>query len=263
MKSGAELLFIISALPVFLIGMYIYKKDLQKEPTKLLVKLFLGGIGACFLVLAIDIVIRLTMPVATFDEARKLGFFPLLIYVFIGVALLEEFSKYIFLYKLSYKDSEFDELYDGIVYGVFVALGFAFFENLFYVFSLGFVTGVFRGIFAVPGHACDGALMGYYLGLAKYHSLYDDQKLERRNIFLSLLIPTISHGIYDFSISTKNGYFYIFFLVFVICMYIYILKKIKEISSIRRKMKYNDNFCPNCGIKVESNFCPYCGRKNE
>ncbi len=46
-------------------------------------------------------------------------------------------------------------------------------------------------------------------------------------------------------------------------MYVYVIKKVKKVSSIEGKIKYKDNYCPNCGHKVESNFCPVCGRKND
>ena len=49
------ILFLISALPVFLLGLYIYKKDKNKEPAKILIKLFLAGMLSCVLVVLITI----------------------------------------------------------------------------------------------------------------------------------------------------------------------------------------------------------------
>lgn len=43
------MLFVVAALPIFLLGLYIYKKDKNKEPTKLLVKLFLEVFYLVFL----------------------------------------------------------------------------------------------------------------------------------------------------------------------------------------------------------------------
>lgn len=64
----AELiLFTVSVLPVFLIGMFTYKKDRQKEPVKLLVKLFLGGMGSCFLVLVISLILGFIFPIFSAD----------------------------------------------------------------------------------------------------------------------------------------------------------------------------------------------------
>ena len=256
------ILFTVSALPIVLIGMFVYKKDRQKEPIKLLTKLFLSGIGSCFLVFIISYILGLIFPILSAD-ASKLNLIQLFIHVFIGVALVEEFCKWIMAYKISYNDKDFDEFYDIVLYCIFVALGFAFFENLLYVYEGGVGTGVIRALLAVPGHACDGVLMGYYLGLSKINALNNRTLFQKKYLILSILIPTLAHGIYDYCLFTGRLIFIIIFLIFIVCMYIYVLRKVKKISSINRKMKYQDNFCPNCGHVVDGNFCPICGRKNE
>lgn len=256
------ILFTISILPVFLIGMFIYKKDKNKEPTKLLIKLFLGGMGSCFLVTIISIILELIFPIFAADT-KNLNLIELAIHVFIGVALVEEFCKWLVAYKISYNDKNFDEFYDAIVYCIFVSLGFACLENLLYVYQYGIVTGIIRALLAVPGHACNGMFMGYYLGLSKIGALNNRKDIKTKNIILSILIPTITHGIYDYCLFSERTIFIILFFIFVIFVYVYVIKKIKKISSINRKMKYKDNYCPNCGHVVDSNFCPICGRKNE
>ena len=255
------ILFIISVLPVFLLGMYIYKKDRNKEPTKLLTKLFIGGILSCFLVLFISDIMSSVFPIFSADYL-ELNMAELVIYVFIGIALVEEFSKWIITYNFSYNEIEFEEIYDAIVYSVFVSLGFAFFENLLYVYSGGITTGILRAILAVPGHVCDGVFMGYYFGLAKQSALNNRHDLERKNMILSIIVPMIMHGIYDYCLLTGNMLYIIFFFIFIIFVYIFTVKKVKRISSIKKKMKYYDNYCANCGHIVNSNFCPICGREN-
>lgn len=157
MNISEIILFTISLLPVFLIGLFIYKKDKDKEPTKLLIKLFLCGIGSCILTLIVSMIMNV-FPIFSAGPS-ELNSIELFINVFIGVALVEEMSKWVMAYFVSYKDKDFDEFYDMIIYCVFVALGFAFFENLFYVYSGGIFTGITRALLAVPGHACDGVLM--------------------------------------------------------------------------------------------------------
>lgn len=255
------ILLIISILPVFLLGMYIYKKDRNKEPCKLLIKLFIGGIASCFLFLFVSFLLELLFPLFS-SEPEFLNLFELIIYVFIGIALVEESCKWVFSYKIAYYDNNFDEIYDMIVYSAFVALGFAFFENLFYVFESGFFVGILRAILAVPGHACDGVFMGYYLGLAKQSELYNKFELRNRYLICSILVPTLLHGIYDYCLFVGNLLFILLFLIFVVLLYIYSIKKINSFSKLKGKIKYNDNYCPNCGLKVETDFCPRCGRKN-
>lgn len=255
------ILFIVSALPVFLLGMYIYKKDKNKEPSKLLAKLFIGGILSCFLVIIISLIIKLFIPVLN-KEITELNLFELIIYVFIGIALVEEFCKWLITYKISYNDNEFEEIYDMIVYSVFVSLGFAFFENLLYVSEGGLTTGILRALLAVPGHACDGVFMGYYLGLAKQNVLHNQNELKKKYLILSIIMPTILHGIYDYCLLTGRLLFILLFFIFIINIYIHTIKKVKKVSSTNRKMKYYDNYCSNCGHPVNSNYCPICGRKN-
>ena len=255
------ILFIISAAPVVLLGIFIYSKDRNKEPFKLLLKLFLGGIGSCFLTLALTGILGSFIPYISAD-ADNLNLIELIIHVFIGVALIEEFSKWLITYSISYNHNEFDEIYDMVVYGAFAALGFAFFENILYVFQGGIGVGIVRALLAVPGHACDGIAMGYYLGLAKQSQINGRMDLKKKYIAFSILVPTVLHGIYDYCLFSDLLILILFFLVFVILVYIFSLKKVKRMSSVTRKLYYKDKFCGGCGRPVDGNFCPICGRKH-
>lgn len=255
------LLFVVSILPVFVIGSFIYKKDNYKESNKLLVKLFLGGVVSCVMVLIISVVIMVIFP--NFFDFDNTNLFTLFIKVFIGVALVEEGCKWLMAYIISYNNKEFDEFYDMILYCVFVALGFACIENLFYVYSSGLSTGILRALFAVPGHACDGMFMGYYLGLAKIASVNNRKDLKAKNLWFSILIPVAAHGIYDYLLFSGRILFLVIFIGFIIFMYIYAIKKVNHVSSINKKFIVKNKFCPNCGNPVSGNFCSKCGRRNE
>lgn len=252
----------IAILPVIVVGMFVYLKDKNKESNGLLIKLFLGGIGSAFLTLAASLIVESIFPFFSIDS-DKLNLLELVISVFIGVAFIEEGCKYFFLYIISYKNKEFDEFYDMIVYAVFVALGFACFENILYVLENGVSVGLIRSITAVPGHAWDGVFMGFYLGLAKIASINNNHALETKNKIKAFLIPAIMHGIYDYCLMSGSIVFIIFFLFFFITTYVLAIKKINRISKIKGKIKYKDAFCPNCGTEVNSDYCPKCGRKNE
>lgn len=223
-------LLFLAIIPVVVILTYIYRKDKNKEPGSLLLLLFVMGIVSCFMVLALSDLVHMIFPFMT-KGTEYMTFFEVMAYAFIGVALVEEFCKFFMSYFFSYKNKAYDEVYDGIVYAVFVSLGFAFFENILYVFSNQSITvGIARGILAVPGHACDAVFMGYYLSVAKVYSYQGKKELEHKNLALSVLAPTILHGIYDFCLFTGNGTFLIIFLVFVVFLYIGSIKKIKQLS---------------------------------
>lgn len=233
-------LLTISILPVLLVATFIYIKDKNKEPLTLLMKLFVGGIISIFITLLLTEILETSIPFFSIEEDR-LNIIELVISVFIGVALIEEFSKWIVVYIISYKNKEFDEFYDMIVYSVFVALGFAFLENLVYVFQEGVGTGILRAFLAVPGHAFDGVFMGYYLGLAKISSLNNNKNLEKKNKIFSIIIPVLLHGIYDYCLLSGKIVLYLVFLVFIVCLYVFAIKKVNKISSIKGKIKTEDN----------------------
>lgn len=256
------LLFLISSLPVLVIGYFVYNKDKNKENHKLLLKLFIGGLLSFFLVLIISSILYAIIPFFAIEQ-ENLNLFQLIISVFIGIALVEEFSKLLMTYLFSYNKETFDEKFDGIIYGVFVALGFAFIENLFYVYTNGFSTGLLRAVTSVPLHACAGIFMGYYLSFAKLEKHKNNKNQERKYLILSLLIPTFIHGLYNYLIFTQKPIFIVIFFILVIVMYVLGIKKINHLVSINRKIVYKDKFCSNCGSVVDSDFCPRCGKKHD
>ena len=136
-----------------MLGLFVYSKDRDKEPVKLLIKLFFLGIVSCFIVLFISLAEEFIPFLA--KDTNEMGLIEVIVYSFINVA---------------YKSKHFDQLYDIVVYAVFVSLGFAFLENLFYVLPEGTVkVGIIRALLAVPGHACDAIFMGYYLSIARLY----------------------------------------------------------------------------------------------
>lgn len=239
------LLLFLSIAPVAFFGYQIYKRDFDKEPTTLLVKLFFSGVGSTIVTLIITAIISSIIPFFGYDS-EKLNIIQLIPYVFIGVALVEEFSKWIFVYLLEYNDKEFNHLYDGIVYAAFVALGFACFENILYVMQYGIVTAITRAFLAIPGHLCDGIMMGYYLSLAKLASINGAKDISKKNLILSLLVPTLAHGIYDYLLFANsvsgNGLFMLLFFAFVILFFAYAYKQVKKMSV--NYYNLNPNYIP-------------------
>ena len=262
MQNISAMLF-LCIIPIILILLFVYHKDKKKEPIFLLLVLFCLGIVSCFLVLKVVDLLKLVFPFMNMT-IKEMDLINLILYAFFGVALVEELCKWIMVFTVGYHNKEFEETYDILIYAVFVALGFAFFENIGYVFSyMGNVkTAFLRAISAVPGHACYAISMGYYLSIAKQCSLKKRKDLERNNIILSIIIPTVFHGIYDFcAMSGYKGFVYVF-IVFVIYLYIVTIKKLKEISATNQEIRKEKQFCPKCGYKVDSNkFCNHCGTR--
>lgn len=261
--SNIGIMLFFAILPVVLILIYIYNKDNDKEPLGLLLQLFVLGIISCFLVFIVSGFLEQFFPFMRGPTETK-NFIEILLYAFLGVALVEESCKWLMVYLRGYKSKECDELYDILVYSVFVSLGFAFFENILYVISIkSLKVAIVRAISAIPGHACDAIFMGYYLSKAKINATYNQKELEKKNIILSIVIPTILHGIYDFCLMSGYKILVIVFIIFISILYSISLKKIKEISTNNKKILLKNNFCHLCGTKVNGIFCPNCGTKNE
>lgn len=229
-------LLFVSILPVIILALYIYYEDSDKEPIGLLIKLFFGGVGAVFLSFIISFFLSILFPNFMLNEVY-FGYLKLFFHVFLGVALVEEFSKWLFLYRISFNHREFDHVYDMIVYSVFVALGFACFENILYVLENGFQVAIIRALLAVPGHACDGIFMGYYLSLTKLSFINGNDELRKHNKILSLFVPVLLHGIYDFCLFTENIFFIILFFIFIIILYVKSIRRVKRMSSVSGNMK--------------------------
>ena len=126
---------------------------------------------------------------------------------------------------LVWKSPSFNEQFDGIVYAVFVSLGFAGVENVMYVMDGGMQTALSRSLTAVPAHAIFGVTMGYYLGIAHMY-----EELKSKYLVKALLVPIVLHGIYDFILMVEIGWLLLMFIPYVIVLYSMAIKKMKRLS---------------------------------
>ena len=110
---------------------------------------------------------------------------------FLGVALVEEGFKLLFLRWRARRDAHLDEPFDWVVYAVSVSLGFAAVENVLYVMEHGAATGWLRALTAVPCHALFGTVMGAYLAKT-FHA-----RGSTPAGWFALFMPTLWHGAYD------------------------------------------------------------------
>jgi len=180
-------LLAIAMAPGVAIGVYIYLKDRhEKEPISLLIKSFFYGVFSIFVTLLISSIISQFVTINELDVSEQA------VHAFIIVALVEEFSKFIFVRGILYRNKNFNEPFDGIVYAVIVSMGFATFENIFYVAEGGLSVALTRMFTAVPAHATFGILMGYFLGKAKF------EHKKSYYAFHALGIATLFHGAYDY-----------------------------------------------------------------
>ena len=189
------IILILAVLPVIVLAAYIYKKDkYEKEPFRMLLLAFFLGILSIPLDLIIVGIINGAMPGSTVFYSA-----------FFEAGIPEEFSKWLLFMLVIWRNKNFNEFFDGIVYACFIGLGFAGIENLMYVlgnesFGGALATGVMRALLSVPGHFLFAVIMGYFLGLAKFRP-------EERGKYLlfSLLCPMLAHGIFDYLLMLSSA----------------------------------------------------------
>ena len=157
---------------------------------------------------------------------------------FVSAAVIEECSKFFFFYKLFWNNPNFDERFDGIVYAVYVSLGFAFVENVLYIYQdVGQAVSIARAraFFAVPAHTLFAIAMGYGAGIARFSR-------KRASLYLvsGLIWAILLHGIYDFLLMYSNelasvnetfsAFIVMLFYIFVIIMWVVGFRRMKKLN---------------------------------
>ena len=213
------MILILAVAPPLLIAYYVYQKDkYDKEPKSLIIKSFLFG---CLGIIP-----------AIFLEIFAEGMFTnLFLYVFIGIAFVEEGVKYFFLKKYLFNNKEFNEPMDGIVYAVMISLGFATVENIAYVFNnqgQEINVAIIRMFTASPLHAVCGVILGYFVGLAKFSN--------NKNILLykGLFLATLVHALYNYFIFLGQG---LILSIIALVVAIYYSKKAINIHQEESKIR--------------------------
>ena len=182
---------LITIVPSIIIFCYFYFSDKFKEPKQVIAIVFVLGVLICFPAgIVNDFIVK------NFQEDNDLS--RRLYSSFLTAAWVEELLKFLVLYFIVLRRSEFNEPMDGIVYGVTVSLGFATYENYSYVFYWAeewgidpYQMAVWRSYSAVPLHGLCGCVMGFYFGMYSFTA-------NKKYLILSLLIPYVAHGLYNF-----------------------------------------------------------------
>lgn len=182
---------LITIVPSIIIFLYFYVSDRFKEPKQTILIVFVLGILICFPAGIInDFIINNFQRDTDLSERLYSSFFT--------AAWVEELLKFLVLYYIVLRRHEFNEPMDGLVYGVTVSLGFATYENYSYVFYWAnewdidpYQMAIWRSYSAIPLHGLCGCIMGFYFGLYSFTAKF-------KYLILSLLLPYLIHGFYNF-----------------------------------------------------------------
>jgi RsiW-degrading membrane proteinase PrsW (M82 family) len=265
----------IGFTPVVFYGWLFFlrrKKKFQqgKQSTALLSMMFLGGIAAVvfaffteryliqFLPSSFSACVAQS-PLCQTASASTIGILALA--TFLIVAPVEEGFKFLAVYFVSLRSPQFTRIIDGAKYGIAAALGFASAENALYLFTslnqldLNTFVSTFLLRFALssPAHLFYSGLFGYYLGKAQF-TRYGRGRL----IATGLTLAILTHGLYDFVLFSRVGFYAIFLLVALFGALYFVFKSPENFAVripefMRRHPNTRDKFLR---VPVESDIAP-------
>ena len=221
-----------AVIPAVVLLVYVYKADrLEKEPGSLLALLIFQGIISTSLAVYTE---RIGAKLLSGVVSTNTVLFQVL-FNFLVVGLSEEGFKFLLLKRRTWNSPHFNCQFDGVVYAVFVSLGFALWENIDYVILYGLNTALVRAVTAIPGHACFGVFMGAWYGLAKAHERHGHAQYSKISLRLALICPVLLHGLYDFIAVMDQTDTARYFIGFIAIMFIAAYLMIRRLS---RKDRY-------------------------
>lgn len=214
--------------PLFLLWKVYEHDKIEKEPFGLLLTIFLFGmvstLPAGLLESAGMLVLNRIIP-----QSGNTRLFNLIFY-FIVVGGAEELVKFFAMKIPTWKNPEFDYVFDGVIYGVTASLGFAALENVLYVLDTGLTTAGVRAWTAIPLHCITGIFMGHYYGIARAADMWADRRASKSLQLKSLLIPMLIHGAYDFIATDESEILIFAFLVYIVILDFFALRALKRYS---------------------------------
>lgn len=221
-------IYILAAvIPAVVLLRYIYRHDtIEREPPGLLCVLLLMGVAAALCAGVLESIAQtiLTLLVDPGSPAYTI------LLAFLVVAAVEEGTKYWLLKRRTWNHPAFNYRFDGIVYAVFVSLGFAAYENIQYVLHYGLSVALPRAFLAVPGHMSFAVCMGIYYGRAKLCEGWGDYDGVRKNLRTGYLFAVFLHGFYDACAMIGTARATILFLAFAALMFFKVYRQLKRES---------------------------------
>lgn len=230
--SFFSLLFLISFLPFFLFsGFENWKEKLKKFGKNYLIFAFyLGIVGILFFVFW-----KFFDNFAFFDKSYDFWLqfgdvvfnsFKLVIFYYIIIAILEELSKF-FCFNYS-KLFSIVTVKQSILYAIFVALWFAFFENILYFKKLYELHGIgkdllavyfTRNLFSVLLHVLCSSVLAYYFSFVYLKFKENFNKEFIKILFIGFFLAILLHWLFDIFLTFGLTFFVI---VYIIGSYFYL-----------------------------------------
>lgn len=228
---------LLTFLPPVLWLIFYLREDRHPEPKRLLLLVFIGGMGAALLAIFGECVFAEFIGGGSCQKGVSYSANPILL--FLGIALIEEYVKYCAIKMLILRRPDFDEPVDAMIYMMTAAMGFAAFENALFVFPLlgdNFLTGLqvtaHRFLGANLLHALSSGIVGFFLARAWFHP--------RRHHFIALGIgiAAVLHAAFNYLILIREvlsqATLYVIFLLAVMAVMVFIdFERLKRTKIVR------------------------------
>ena len=222
---------LLTFLPPILWLLFYLREDAHPEPKRFLLLTFVGGMASAFLALAAECAWIFVNSGSCFQSVSP-ATNPLVL--FFGIAVIEEYVKYLPVKFFILGRKDFDEPIDAMVYMMTAALGFAALENALFLIPLfhdSFLSGIQvtanRFLGANLLHALSSGIVGFFLARA-FFSHY-------RHHFLTLgiLLASILHTAFNYFIlimeTSSQGTYYIILLLSTMAVMVFIdFEKLKS-----------------------------------
>ena len=183
-----ERLFVLlfALVPAILLVWFVLHTDRKdKEPKKNIIICLLSGI--------------LTISLASYLEGLVAPYFSnniILTYVW---ATIEELAKIAIFFLFIFDNKHYDDIYDGLVYMMLIALSFAGLENILYAFSESTISesislALMRDLTTIPLHVICGIVIGFFISIGNFSK---DKYQKYINFALAVIVSSFIHGTYN------------------------------------------------------------------
>lgn len=222
----------VLVLIIFWFLFFLWEDRADPGPKKLMFLFFLIGFGVFALAGGIEAIFAQFLSPANpnflelYDQTGNISTAVIMPIMLAGV--VEETLKYTALREFLYRRLEFNQIADGVFYGVTMALGFVFLENTSYFidllssnFRIFLSLIILRVLLTTLMHITTAGLIGLYLGKRKY-STYHKGILAVESLLGAMAIHM------TFNFLTTLPYGILLMPLVILPPFIYILKQFKK-----------------------------------
>ena len=174
--------------PIIWLFFFLMEDNIQPEPKRMVLKVFLTGIMAALIAAALELIVRdaILMPAGVGDYNNI---------TFTTFSFIEELVKFMAVYIAVRGSKYFDEPVDCMIYMITGALGFAAIENTLFLLQQPntslFEVSIVRSTGATLLHAIASGFVGYYWA--------------KKKLVVGLVLAVGLHTVFNYAIS-QLGY---------------------------------------------------------